>query len=73
MSGSAVPLTQPQARRLDLALRRRLDGHSAVEDDWVRTIADLVASGVSVKAIADHLAVSRQTVYDWLGKAGQRR
>lgn len=73
MAGSAVALSQQQAKRLDLARHRRHDGHAAVEDDWVRMIADLVASGVSVKAIADHLAVSRQTVYDWLSKADQRR
>jgi DNA-binding NarL/FixJ family response regulator len=69
MAGSAVALSQQQARRLDLARRRRGDGHAAVEGDWVRTIADLVASGLSVKVIADHLSVSRQTVYDWLRKA----
>lgn len=73
MAGSVVALSQHQTKRLDLARRRRHDGHAAVEDEWVRTIVDLVASGVSVKAIADHLAVSRQTVYDWLGKAGRRR
>lgn len=73
MAGSAVALTQQQAKRLDLARRRRSDGHAAVEDDWVRTIEELVTSGVSVKVIAEHLAVSRQTVYDWIEKADQRR
>jgi transposase-like protein len=66
-------LSQSQAKRLDLARRRRLEDHASVEDGWVRTIADLVASGVSVRAIATHLAVSRQTVYDWLDKADQSR
>jgi transposase len=40
-----------------------------VETRWVETIADLVTSGVSVKAVSDHLGVSRQTVYDWLERA----
>jgi transposase-like protein len=66
-------LAQQQAKHLDMARRRRRDGHEVVEGDWVRTIADLVASGVSVRAIADHLKVSRQTVYDWVEKANQRR
>ena len=72
----AVPspaLNQSQAQRLDLARRRRRDGHASVEDQWVRMIVGLVASGASVRAIADHLTVSRQTVYDWLGKADQSR
>ena len=73
MAGSVVALTQQQAVRLARALSRRHDGHLAVEDNWVRTVADLVTSGVSVKAIADHLGVSRQTIYDWLSKADQRR
>lgn len=73
MPGSNPALTRSQAKRLDLARRRRLEGHEAVEDEWVRTIAGLVASGVSVRAVAAHLAVSRQTVYDWLGKADQSR
>jgi DNA-binding NarL/FixJ family response regulator len=72
MAGSVVSLSHHQAKRLDLARRRRHDGHAAVEVDWVRTIADLAASGVSVKTIANHLFVSRQTVYDWLEKADQR-
>lgn len=67
-----MALSKQQARRLDLARRRRGDGHAAVEYEWVRAIADLVSGGVSVKAIANHLDVSRQTVYDWLEKAGQR-
>ena len=72
----AVPipgLSQSQAKRLDFARRRRLEDHTSVEDEWVRTIAGLVASGVSVRAVAAHLAVSRQTVYDWLDKAAQSR
>jgi transposase-like protein len=62
-------LTSSQAKRLDLALRRRNEGHSITERNWVRTVADLVSSGASVKAIAEHLGLSRQAVYDWLDKA----
>lgn len=72
MTRSAVTLTKQQARRLDLARRQRGDGHEAVEDEWVGAVGDLVSDGVSVKAIANHLDVSRQTVYDWLRKTGQR-
>jgi DNA invertase Pin-like site-specific DNA recombinase len=72
MTSSAVALSKQQARRLDLARRRRGDGHEAVEDEWVQAVTDLVSDGVSVKAIANHLDVSRQTVYDWLRKADQR-
>jgi transposase len=69
MTRSAVALSKQQARRLDLARRRRNDDHEAVEDEWVQAVTDLVSNGVSVKAIANHLDVSRQTVYDWLRKA----
>jgi transposase len=55
-----------------MAMRRRRSGHAGIEADWVQAIADLVSSGVSVKALAEHLQVSRQTVYDWLEKARSR-
>ena len=69
MPQAASRLTSAQQKRLDLAARRRGEGHSATEREWVRTIAELVASGASVKSIAEHLRVSRQAVYDWLEKA----
>jgi transposase len=59
-------------KHLDLALRRRVDGHAGIEDEWVRSVSDLVATGIPVKAVAAHLHVSRQTVYDWLAKAHLR-
>jgi transposase-like protein len=35
----------------------------------MRVIVELVEAGASVSAIARHLNVSRQAVYDWLEKA----
>lgn len=62
-------LTRSQARDLDAASRRRADGHARVEKEWNQAVADLVAAGVAVKALAEHLGVSRQAIYDWLAKA----
>lgn len=72
MPRGSAQLTRSQARRLDMASRRRANRHAEVEADWVATIADLVTSGVSVRAVSDHLDVSRQTVYDWLERSRPR-
>lgn len=69
MPRGSAQLTRSQTKLLDLAMLRRTEGHAAVEVEWFGTIDELVTSGVSVRAVSDHLHVSRQTVYDWLVKA----
>ena len=65
----AAALTRAQIRRLDHALKRRQDGHESVESGWASVIAEIIGSGAPVKAVAQHLGVSRQAVYDWLKRA----
>ena len=72
MSDPGNALTRSQVRQLRLSVQRRREGHDEIEERWFRTIADVIDSGASVRAVATYLGVSRQAVYDWLKRAEAR-
>lgn len=63
-------LTRDQARKLDQAVRQSEKAAFLARREFTKTIHYLVEAGVAVQAIADHLGVSRQSVYERLKRYG---